>query len=68
MDQTRKCFSIYINHKVDPNKPDSERLPLRPGDIIRIHRLGLYSDFTRRCPYVRNVVVSALSLIVFVYF
>lgn len=61
MDQTKKSFELFINHMSDPNNAiESRRLPIRPGDIIRLHRLCLFNDFTRRCPHIKNIVVLSL--------
>lgn len=46
----------YGRQQTNTSQPQKQ-LPLNSGDIIRIHRLGLFPDFSRRCPYAKNVMV-----------
>lgn len=63
-DETTEEFLVRL--KIASPRPDAETSEflgyLRPGDIIRIHRLTLYqNNWVRICPRLHNIVVSILS-------
>ncbi|UXI17679.1 sushi nidogen and EGF-like domain-containing protein 1 [Sarcoptes scabiei] len=57
MDETLSEFKFFPRFHSTNEDYDSSNLPFRIGDIIRIHRLALNPDYTRRSTNIKNIVV-----------
>lgn len=61
MDETLSEFKFFPRFHCTNEDYDSSNLPFRIGDIIRIHRLALNPDYTRRSTNIKNIVVNFLN-------